>query len=767
MLRIFPMATSYQCPVFLWQSHQGKFTARLIDDFEEGIAVGETRKEVMDHLRDYLLHRSRNDDFFWLEPDFFEGTIRQVKVAIVPEYRDGERRFPCREPLHFKLPCAVGRRTSGLWAACFPTLDVYFDFFEIARFNELAVHYARQFLSDRTPQELTRFLPPASCEIDTLAVTIKETSTRERTPELFPQLSKMANPVDKRSAGRISRAWERDAEVQELLRSLREDGGSICLAGESGSGKTSILVEAVRRLAKEGEGAATRPRFWITSASRIIAGMRYLGEWQQRCEEAIRELASLRGVLCVENLLDLVGTGGSGPESSLAAFLIPYLRNGELRIVGEATPQEIDACDRVLPGLIDEMRILKIDDLTDRQALSVLELAGEYYTQNEPVVFSHGAAAEVFHLFRRFQPYVAFPGKAVQLMGAIVDRKLRETSPSETSLNDVRREFGAVTGLPETFLRDDEPLPMDTLVSTFGARLLGQEEAVLKVCRTIAKFKAGLNDPARPIAVMLLVGPTGVGKTQMVKLLGDFLFPGKPEKERLVRLDMSEYAGPDAAERLIGNVLGRPSELIRRVRANPFSVILFDEVEKASPEVFDLLMNVFEEGRLCDALGRVTAFNSSLIVMTSNLGSTSVGPLGFGGGAGDPEAPAVRTDARAIRAFFRPEFFNRIDHVVEFKPLGRSTIERITRLELDSLAKREGFLDRKISLEFGEEIVRRVASAGFDPVYGARPLQRAIEEQVVMPLARMLVEAPDSTGKHICLDWDVQGNRLLIAEKIG
>ncbi|MEQ1842631.1 MAG: AAA family ATPase, partial [Verrucomicrobiales bacterium] len=442
-------------------------------------------------------------------------------------------------------------------------------------------------------------------------------------------------------------------------------------------------------------------------------------------------------------------------------------RNGELRLVGEATPQEIDACDRVLPGLVDEMQIQKVDEFGERQALSVLGLAGEFFTQNESVVFSHAAATEVFHLFRRFQPYVAFPGKAIQMMGAVVDRKLRESGPAETGLNDVRREFGAQTGLPESFLRDDTPLPVDKLREAFAPRLLGQEDAVAKVCRTIAKFKAGLNDPGRPIAVMLFVGPTGVGKTQMVKLLGDFLFPGKPEKERLIRLDMSEYAGPDAAERLIGNVYGRPAELIRRVRANPFSVVLFDEIEKASPDVFDLLMNVFEEGRLCDALGRVTNLNSTIIVMTSNLGSTSSGPLGFGGGAGDPEAPPVRTDARAIRSFFRPEFFNRIDHVVEFKPLGRSVIEAITRLELNGLVRREGFADRGISLEFGESLVRRVAAAGFDPIYGARPLQRAIEEQVVMPFARMLVEGRATPGRSYYVDWDPAGNRLRVEEKVG
>jgi ATP-dependent Clp protease ATP-binding subunit ClpC len=288
-----------------------------------------------------------------------------------------------------------------------------------------------------------------------------------------------------------------------------------------------------------------------------------------------------------------------------------------------------------------------------------------------------------------------------------------------------------------------------------------------QVCRVIAKFKAGLNDPGRPVAVMLFVGPTGVGKTQMVKLLGDTLFPGKPEKERLVRLDMSEYAGPDAAERLLGNVYGKASELVGRVRANPFSVILFDEVEKASPEVFDLLMNVFDEGRLCDALGRATAFNSAILVMTSNLGASRSGPLGFRGGEEDGEASPRRTDTAAVRAFFRPEFFNRIDHVVEFLPLGRSTIEAITRLELEGLSLREGFSDRKLRLAFTEAVVRRVADAGFDPVYGARPLQRCVEEQVVLPLARLLVEADAPRGKEILVDWDPAGDRVVLRERTG
>ncbi|MEM7712747.1 MAG: ATP-dependent Clp protease ATP-binding subunit, partial [Cyanobacteria bacterium P01_A01_bin.68] len=192
--------------------------------------------------------------------------------------------------------------------------------------------------------------------------------TTKNEPDQFPHLGQIADPVGKRSAGRISRAWEREAEITELTHFLREEGVSVCIVGESGCGKTSILVEATRRLAKDGDDGTgvSGPRFWLSSASRIVAGMRYLGEWEQRCEAAIRELANLRGVLCIENLLELVSAGGSGPESSLASFLTPYLRNGELRIVAEATPREIEACDRLLPGLIDEMQVLKMEEFVPK-----------------------------------------------------------------------------------------------------------------------------------------------------------------------------------------------------------------------------------------------------------------------------------------------------------------------------------------------------------------------------------------------------------------
>lgn len=754
------MAKVHKCPIVTWESHQGRFSARLIDDYGEGVAVGSSRKETHDQLREYLTFRSKNDEYFWLDPDFDEPEIRQVKVRITPEYVEGLRRYPCKEPVTLKLPCAVGKRQSGLFAAHFPTLNVYFDFYAIEQFSELAQHYAKQNLSQLSPRELSRYLPPASVEIDYLNITIKEPPPRLETNEEHENLLKIADPIGKRSLGRISRAWERDRESSELARLLTQDGVSACIVGNSGSGKTSVLVEAAKRVERELGVEKSKPRFWLSSAARIIAGMRYLGQWEERLEAAIHELRNLRAVLCVENLLDLLQAGGQGPESSLASFLIPYLRSGEIRLVAEATPTELEAADRQLPGLVDEMQTLTIEPFDERRAQAVLGHAAEFFTQNEKINFARSAAEEVHHLFRRFQPYVAFPGKAIQLMTSVVDQQLL-AGGEEATINDVRREFSAQSGLPELFLREDLLLDYENLVGEISSKLFGQDEAVGQVCRTIAKFKAGLNDPNRPLGVLLFCGPTGVGKTQLVKLLGDFLFASKPEKDRLIRLDMSEYSGPDAAERLLGNVLGRPSELVRAIRANPFSIVLLDEIEKAASDVFDMLLNVFEEGRLTDPLGRLTNFNSSILVMTSNLGTSSSGSVGFGSGESDDEAPPVHIDPGAVREFFRPEFFNRIDHIVFFNALGKSTIVEIARLELSRVAKREGFKERGVELEFSEALVEAVASAGFDPVYGARPLQRAVEEKVVMPIARRLASGDSLSGK-VLLGWDPEAGAAYV-----
>ena len=271
----------------------------------------------------------------------------------------------------------------------------------------------------------------------------------------------------------------------------------------------------------------------------------------------------------------------------------------------------------------------------------------------------------------------------------------------------------------------------------------------------VATFKAGLDDPQRPVGTLLFCGPTGVGKTELAKVVSRYLFGHGKEADRLVRLDMSEYSAPWSAERLITKEEGTPSDFLARVRQQPFVVVLLDEIEKAASEVFDVLLGLLDEGRLTDRFGRTTSFQSAIVVMTSNLGASSRRSIGFS------SQPQEAYEAE-VRAFFRPEFFNRLDAVLTFRPLDPETCLAITRKELDQIAAREGFRKAGLELGYTEGLVRHLTAAGFDPRYGARPLQRVLETQVVSVISRHLVAHPGIRDTRIRLEVD-DGGRVVVA----
>ncbi|HTU23022.1 MAG TPA: AAA family ATPase [Gemmataceae bacterium] len=745
----------------------GFYTALPVEGNEGAAGFAATPALALRQLRDYLewLYRRDSDS---PGPSLRDPALSVLPVEVRPEYHVGERIYACDRTLMLRVHCVAGRLTSGLLVAALPLLGVRFYYHEESALPALARRYAELALKGLTPRELARHLPPPSVWLEEILVRIRPRARAAASEAGLSALIQVAEPLGDRAMRRqLSAAWEREALVAEAVRKLHQEKTSLLLVGEPGVGKTTILVEAARTAERLNAAAARRKDadlspgrlFWMTSAGRLIAGMKYLGQWEERCEQVIDELARLPGVLCVESLLDLVRIGGTGPGDSLAAFLLPYLQRGELRLASECTPSELDACRRLLPGFADLLPILHVPPFDRTAALAVLERTAARHAQNLRLEVAPDFSDRAHHLFRRFVPYQAFPGPAVGFIRELCERHARSERGRPLTAEDAVDHFIRRYGLPGWLLRDQEPLDREQLLATLRARIIGQEEAVQAAVRVVTTLKVGLNDPQRPLGVLLFLGPTGVGKTELARALAAVLFGNRSSSDsldphsttrvcqaeaRLVRLDMSEYAGPDAVERLLGPPHGEPGMLIRRLRQQPFCVLLLDEIEKATPEVFDALMGVCDEGRLTDRFGRTTTFRSCLILMTSNLGSERRKAFGFG------ERPPPYADA--ARTFFRPEFYNRLDAVVTFDPLGRETIRAITLKELAEVELREGIARSGLRLRWSDRLVAWLGREGFDARLGARPLQRVLERHVVAPLARYLLTHPTLADTELLID---------------
>jgi ATP-dependent Clp protease ATP-binding subunit ClpC len=740
---------TYRYPVLIWQDHAGAWTACLVEGDENAAAAGPSADRAKEQVQEYLAWSYKQN--LWLpKPDFLDPQLVSIKIPIRPEYRQHDRIYPCEETYSLRVLCVTGRQEGGMLVAALPLLGIHFYYHEADAFKGLVQRYVQQKLQGLTVQALSRYLPPKTAQLDEVVVRLPRKEPRDPIQKKSPVLSKVAELLGERALRKqYSRAWERDREVADVFHKLHQEQANVLLVGEPGAGKTTVLVEAVQRIARleaEAEDVGERKQFWLTSGARLIAGMRYLGQWEERCEHVIAELADVNGVLCVDNLLDLVRTGGIGPTDCIAAFFLPYLLRSELKLVGEATPAELDACRRLLPGFADLFQVVHLPVFDRPQVLAILDRLVTSFRQNLQIEAARGVVDLVDHLYRRFAPYGAFPGKLVGFVKELFERARRKKIGAVTT-DDVIAQFVRRTGLPELFLRDEVPLSREEVLESFRHQVIGQEEGCQAAANLVTTFKAGLNDPGRPVGVLLFCGPTGVGKTELARAIARFFFGHGEGPDRLIRLDMSEYAGLDCGERLLGPPAGDPSDLIKRVRQQPFVVILLDEIEKAGPEVFDVLLSVFDEGRLTDRYGRTTIFRSAVLIMTSNLGAQKQETFGFG------KHPGVHYDAEA-RTFFRPEFYNRIDAVVTFQPLQAETIHAITRKELTEIAGREGLVRTGIRLTWTERLVAHLAREGFDRRYGARPLQRTLETLVVTPLAQYLLDHPTLRDVRIQLDLD-------------
>lgn len=523
-------------------------------------------------------------------------------------------------------------------------------------------------------------------------------------------------------------AWELDEQVRRIAEVLAgRRPRSVLLVGPSGVGKTAAFHELVRRRAEVGLGEAP---FWATSGSRLVAGMSGFGEWQERCERLRKEAARTKAVLHLGALIELAEVGRSIHNAQgVASFLRPHLARGELLGVAECTPEQAALLERDQPQLVQAFVRLDVNELPAERARRVLDARAALLLPRTGVTLEPGALEATDRLHRRYATYSIQPARSLRFLERLARSRPRDERVDARAALEA---FGRETGLPPFLLREDQPLDLAATRACFESQVVGQPDAMRLVVDLLARIKAGLSRPKQPLCTLLLAGPTGVGKTETARALAAFLFG---DRDRLVRIDLSEFQDPLAVARLTGGVDGE-GQLTSRVRERPFGVVLLDELEKAHPLVFDLLLQVLGEARLTDARGRLADFTGSVVIMTSNLGAETFqhGGLGFGEGSHDVGGAF----SEAVRAFFRPELVNRIDRVVPFAPLGPAVVEQIAARELSRVALRDGVRHREVRLRVAPEVAGHLAREGSDARWGARHLKRLLERQVVVPLAEQL-----------------------------
>lgn len=541
--------------------------------------------------------------------------------------------------------------------------------------------------------------------------------------------------VEEARRGRLPRALGRDATVDRVVEALAgRSGRAVVLLGPPGAGKTAIIHELAHRIAAGRVPEVLRDTpLWHVTGNRLLAGLPFLGQWQERVTKVAEAMRANGGILFGDALLELAMAGRDEEGTSIASMLEPYVRDDAIRFVVEATDDAWTLSERQAPALSRRLRRIDVPAMPSEQALELLGTLGARLGRKQDTRVPPEALQRAFELLARFGDADGLPGSGI----ALLDRMIRLAPGRTLTPDDAVEAFCRTTGFPRVLVDPGAKLDEAEVLGWFSGRVVGQAEAVRALVERIVVIKAGLADPGRPLASLLLVGPTGVGKTESAKALARWLFG---DADRLVRFDMSEYAGQGAGLRLMEG----PNSLTARVRERPFSVVLLDELEKADSSVFDLLLQVLDEGRLTDSTGRLTTFRHTLVLMTSNLGAAERRPIG----PSTPQDPGRRYLA-AVEAFFRPELVNRIGGIVPYGPLSRSALEVIARLLLEAALAREGLTRRGVSVEVGEGVVDLLVERGHDPRYGARPMKRALDELVVEPLARTLVERGGSAFRLV------------------
>lgn len=507
----------------------------------------------------------------------------------------------------------------------------------------------------------------------------------------------------------------------------------VLIVGEARVGKTALAKLAGARLAARGY------TIFEASGPELMAGQKYIGELEGRLRRLVDELAAGKQVIWyVPDFLQILLSGShQGQSAGILDQLMPDLAAGRLVMISECTPGGLTRAQQSRPVLrnvfdVVRMRPLAAEDTAGLIADFLGRISRILELEIEP-----GVADDVTELARHYLSGMQTPGAELDLI-KLAGNRAAAAADTVLGRESLLATLAQLTGLPRAVLDDSEKMELARVREFFTARVIGQDEAVGAVIDRIAMFKAGLTDPGRPIGVFLFAGPTGTGKTELAKTLAEYLF-GAPE--RLLRLDMSEFQTASSAEKIVGAGMNEAEgqSLIQRVRKQPFAVILLDEFEKAHQNIWDLFLQVFDDGRLTDTSGQTADFRHTLIILTSNLGATAHQSSGVGF---SPRSDAFSQDQvkRAVAQSFRPEFVNRLDKVIVFRPLTRDRMRSILRKELARVLERRGLQNREWAVEWESSALEFLLEKGFTADMGARPLKRAIDQHLLAPLAATMVE---------------------------
>jgi ATP-dependent Clp protease ATP-binding subunit ClpA len=533
------------------------------------------------------------------------------------------------------------------------------------------------------------------------------------------------------ASGTLHPTLFREREIQQALEHL-DVGRSVLLTGPAGAGKTSVIHGIAHAMSERDSGNLRQ-----LSTTNVLAGTRYIGEWQTKIMRIVARAEESDTVIAFSDIWNLATVGKtSNDPACLLDALRPVLEQERVAFIGEASPEVLRTMQKV-PGFVHLFHKVPVAPLPADKIDTVLAKLAK----NDGCELDPATRRTLVQLTSRFLPSRPQPGPALNLWRQTCDYMQQKGSigePVEPTPEFVEHVFSIYSGLPKFVVSRTETMPAQHIREWFRERIVGQHAAIEAVVESIALFKAGLHDPQRPLGTFLFVGPTGVGKTELARMLATFLFGSE---SRMLRFDLSEFKDYHSFEMLVGDPgkPDQPARLVDPVRAQPFQVVLFDELEKAHANVWDLFLQLLDEGTMTPPGGQPVSFRNTMIIATSNVGARdSNRSLGFGS-----EPNAARRDAKvrsALEAAFRPELLNRFQHVVVFHPLSMEQVRTVARQELRRILGREGITARNLVVDVDDAALDAVIESGFDPKYGARALKRELQRRVVLPLAMALME---------------------------